>query len=137
LHLQRKSERENRSRYCRRRKKSAREPKFYHGRDWRHLSEEEEFVFDIKRERSRRSEIDDDDWSAVNVLWDDLNQAIADFYQKHDRCTDSGGQQINEVHLGPWTKRRTTRRIQSPGAARFRAASGVATHRRIIMNLSD
>jgi hypothetical protein len=32
------------------------DPQFYHGWDWWHLSEEEEFVFDIKLERWSRME---------------------------------------------------------------------------------
>lgn len=39
--------------------KLQKEPKFYHGADWWHLSEEEEFVFAIKRER----------WPPMMTVW--------------------------------------------------------------------
>jgi hypothetical protein len=67
------------------------------------------------------TDIDHDDWSELNVPWDDLNQAIADFYVMHDRCTDSGSQQMNEVHMDPGPSEGERGYVQ-PCAAQFRAS---------------
>jgi hypothetical protein len=48
-----------------------------------------------------RIEIDHDDWSELNVLWDSLNQAIVEFHAEHQRCGELLGMNEHD-HLEPW-----------------------------------